>query len=200
MHFAHVLDQTGRPGLAVGTGDGFRGRSSDEPQYPGELLALLQEGRDALSRAASSLSGGDPVDLEKVTLKPPVTRPDKIICAGLNFRGHITGSGFEEPKVPDFFGRFPTRLIGHGEPLLRPRDSDELDFEGAIGAQASHPGRQVISLSGDGGLAMLLGELLTLKQLHLPVKVVVFNNGALSLLFSARVEEAGQLEDGSVQP
>ena len=49
----------------------------------------------------------------------------------------------------------------------------------AIGAQASQPGRQVISLSGDGGLAMLLGELLTLRQQHLPVKVVVFNNGAL---------------------
>jgi pyruvate dehydrogenase (quinone) len=52
----------------------------------------------------------------------------------------------------------------------------------AIGAQASHPGRQVISLSGDGGLAMLLGELLTLRQHHLPVKVVVFNNGALAFV------------------
>jgi pyruvate dehydrogenase (quinone) len=52
----------------------------------------------------------------------------------------------------------------------------------AIGAQASHPRRQVISLSGDGGLAMLLGELLTLRQQRLPVKVVVFNNGALSFV------------------
>jgi pyruvate dehydrogenase (quinone) len=52
----------------------------------------------------------------------------------------------------------------------------------AIGAQASHPGRQVVSLSGDGGLAMLLGELITLRQLRLPVKVVVFNNGALTFV------------------
>jgi pyruvate dehydrogenase (quinone) len=52
----------------------------------------------------------------------------------------------------------------------------------AIGAQASQPGRQVISLSGDGGLAMLLGELLTLRQQHLPVKVVVFNNGTLGFV------------------
>jgi pyruvate dehydrogenase (quinone) len=52
----------------------------------------------------------------------------------------------------------------------------------AIGAQASQPGRQVISLSGDGGVAMLLGELLTLRQQQLPVKVVVFNNGALSFV------------------
>jgi pyruvate dehydrogenase (quinone) len=52
----------------------------------------------------------------------------------------------------------------------------------AIGAQASHPGRQVVALSGDGGIAMLLGELITLHQQHLPVKVVVFANGALSFV------------------
>jgi pyruvate dehydrogenase (quinone) len=51
-----------------------------------------------------------------------------------------------------------------------------------IGAQASQPGRQVVTLSGDGGLAMLLGELLTLAQMRLPVKVVVFNNSALSFV------------------
>jgi pyruvate dehydrogenase (quinone) len=94
----------------------------------------------------------------------------------------------------------------------------------AIGVQASQPGRQVVTLSGDGGLAMLLGELITLRQQHLPVKVVVFNNGALSFvelemkaagvvtygtdldnpdfagmarsagLFGVRVDKAGELE------
>lgn len=52
----------------------------------------------------------------------------------------------------------------------------------AIGAQAAFPGRQVISLSGDGGFTMLMGDLLSLKQLNLPVKVVVFNNGALGFI------------------
>ena len=52
----------------------------------------------------------------------------------------------------------------------------------AIGAQASHPGRQVVTLSGDGGLAMMLGDLITLQQLKLPVKMVVFNNGALAFV------------------
>jgi pyruvate dehydrogenase (quinone) len=52
----------------------------------------------------------------------------------------------------------------------------------AIGVQAAQPGRQVVSMSGDGGLAMLLGELLTLRQQRLPVKVVVFNNGALAFV------------------
>jgi pyruvate dehydrogenase (quinone) len=95
----------------------------------------------------------------------------------------------------------------------------------AIGAQASQPERQVIALSGDGGLAMLLGELRTLRQQQLPVKVVVFTNGALSFvelemkaagivtfgtdltdpdfagiarsagLFGARVEASDELED-----
>jgi pyruvate dehydrogenase (quinone) len=95
----------------------------------------------------------------------------------------------------------------------------------AIGAQATYPGRQVIALAGDGGLAMLLGELLTLRQMQLPVKIVVFNNGALSFvelemkaagiptygtdlldpdfvgiaraagLFGARVEKASELDD-----
>jgi pyruvate dehydrogenase (quinone) len=52
----------------------------------------------------------------------------------------------------------------------------------AIGVQASNPGRQVVTLSGDGGLAMLLGELITLRQQELPVKIVVFTNGALSFV------------------
>jgi pyruvate dehydrogenase (quinone) len=52
----------------------------------------------------------------------------------------------------------------------------------AIGAQAALPGRQVVSLSGDGGFTMLMGDLLSLKQLRLPVKVVVFNNGALGFI------------------
>jgi pyruvate dehydrogenase (quinone) len=51
-----------------------------------------------------------------------------------------------------------------------------------IGAQSAFPGRQVISLSGDGGFAMLMGDVLSLVQLRLPVKVVVFNNGALGFI------------------
>lgn len=52
----------------------------------------------------------------------------------------------------------------------------------AIGAQVSHPGRQVISMSGDGGFAMLLGDLLTLRQHQLPLKVVVFKNDSLAFV------------------
>jgi pyruvate dehydrogenase (quinone) len=52
----------------------------------------------------------------------------------------------------------------------------------AIGAQATYPGRQVIALAGDGGLTMLMGELVTLGQMQLPVKVVVFNNSSLNFV------------------
>ena len=52
----------------------------------------------------------------------------------------------------------------------------------AIGAQVSHPGRQVISLSGDGGLAMLMGDLLSLRQLRSPVKIIVFKNDSLAFV------------------
>jgi pyruvate dehydrogenase (quinone) len=52
----------------------------------------------------------------------------------------------------------------------------------AIGAQATFRDRQVISLSGDGGFSMLMGDFLSLAQLELPVKVIVFNNGALGFI------------------
>ena len=95
----------------------------------------------------------------------------------------------------------------------------------SIGVQASHPGRQVVTISGDGGLSMLMGELITLRQQLLPVKVVVLNNGALAFvelemkadgivtygtdldnpsfaevaravgLYGVRVEHRGQLDD-----
>ncbi|GAA3875459.1 pyruvate dehydrogenase [Leifsonia kafniensis] len=52
----------------------------------------------------------------------------------------------------------------------------------AVGAQASHPGRQVVSLCGDGGLSMLMGELVTVAAHQLPVKIVVFNNSTLGMV------------------
>jgi pyruvate dehydrogenase (quinone) len=66
----------------------------------------------------------------------------------------------------------------------------------AIGVQASHPGRQVITLCGDGGLAMLLGDLITLRQQKLPVKLVVFSNGALSFV-ELEMKAAGVVHFGT---
>jgi pyruvate dehydrogenase (quinone) len=60
----------------------------------------------------------------------------------------------------------------------------------AIGAQAAYPGRQVIALSGDGGFAMLMGDILTLGQHDLPVKIILFNNHSLGMV-QLEMEVAG---------
>jgi pyruvate dehydrogenase (quinone) len=66
----------------------------------------------------------------------------------------------------------------------------------AIGAQVSHDGRQVIAMCGDGGLAMLMGDLLSLQQLQLPVKIVVFRNDALAFV-ELEMKASGILEFGT---
>lgn len=66
----------------------------------------------------------------------------------------------------------------------------------AIGIQAAQPGRQVISLSGDGGFTMLMGDLITLKQQKLPVKIVIFNNGVLGFV-ALEMKAAGLVELGT---
>jgi pyruvate dehydrogenase (quinone) len=66
----------------------------------------------------------------------------------------------------------------------------------AIGAQAAFPGRQVISLSGDGGFAMLMGDLLTLNQQQLPAKIVIVNNGTLGFV-EMEMKAGGFLDVGT---
>ena len=66
----------------------------------------------------------------------------------------------------------------------------------AIGAQLEFPGRQVVTLSGDGGLAMLLGDLLSMRQLKIPVKIVIFNNSSLSFV-ELEMKAGGFLENGT---
>jgi pyruvate dehydrogenase (quinone) len=66
----------------------------------------------------------------------------------------------------------------------------------AIGAQVSHPGRQVISMSGDGGFAMLMGDLLTLRQQQLPVKVIVLKNDSLAFV-ELEMKAVGILDFGT---
>jgi pyruvate dehydrogenase (quinone) len=67
----------------------------------------------------------------------------------------------------------------------------------AIGAQLEFPDRQVVTFSGDGGIAMLMGDLLSLVQLKLPIKIVVFNNGALGFV-ELEMKAMGVLEHGTV--
>lgn len=66
----------------------------------------------------------------------------------------------------------------------------------AIGGQISHPGRQVVSMCGDGGLAMLMGDLLTLKQHELPLKLILFKNDSLAFV-ELEMKAAGIVDFGT---
>ena len=119
-------------GLAVETSNGLKGLTSNDERYPGDLLELLQAGGNALSTAADILSQGPAVEPEEVTVLPPISSPEKIVCVGLNYKDHSAESGFQQPDYPTLFGRFNSSLIGHGAPIIRPEVSDQLDYEGEL--------------------------------------------------------------------
>jgi 2-keto-4-pentenoate hydratase/2-oxohepta-3-ene-1,7-dioic acid hydratase in catechol pathway len=77
-----------------------------------------------------------------VTYLPPIPDPDKIICIGLNYLSHILEGGREVPKYPTIFTRFANSQVGHGQPIIRPKSSITLDFEGelavVVGKRARH--------------------------------------------------------------
>ena len=80
--------------------------------------------------------------LSEVTLLPPIPDPDKIICVGLNYLTHIKEGGRDVPAFPTIFTRWANTQVAHGQDLVRPRQSETLDFEGElaviIGRRARH--------------------------------------------------------------
>ena len=87
----------------------------------------------------------DRLPADELEFLPPVTRPDKILCVGVNYRPHIAEMGREVPEYPVVFVRFPGSLVGHDRPILRPAVSGQFDFEGelavVIGRRARHVSR-----------------------------------------------------------
>lgn len=122
----------GQDGLAIETDDGFRGYLANTPEYPGSLLDLLRTGGSALSDAAAELAKGDIVDESTIKYLAPVADPEKIVCVGLNYRDHTAESGFEQPEYPTLFGRFNSSLMAHRSPMIRPKLSEQLDYEGEL--------------------------------------------------------------------
>jgi 2-keto-4-pentenoate hydratase/2-oxohepta-3-ene-1,7-dioic acid hydratase in catechol pathway len=143
MRFA-VFEINQTVGLAVAGPDNvFRGFLSNEPGYPGPLEALLQSGRTGLEYAAIRLAAGPLIALDEVTLLPPLPQPGKIICVGLNYIDHSLESGFAVPGYPTIFARFGSSLIGAGAPIIRPRVSTQLDYEGELVAIIGKSGRHI---------------------------------------------------------
>lgn len=106
------------------------------------LEALLAQGVD-LSTWAAQQEGGHIEAEEGLTFLPPLRRPPKILCVGLNFKDHSKESNFEQPDYPTMFLRLHTSLVAHGEPIIRPRISDSLDYEGEIAVVLGEGGRHI---------------------------------------------------------
>jgi acylpyruvate hydrolase len=142
-------------GLATFSGEhDVFGLLEHDPHYPGDLRSLLSQGSDAIRNAYDRLLSGPRIDLREVQLLPPIQRPGKIICVGLNYREHAAESGFEISGYPTLFTRFPSSLIGHNSPLVRPKVSDQLDYEGELVAVIGKRGRHI---SREGALAHIAG-------------------------------------------
>jgi acylpyruvate hydrolase len=110
---------------------------------PGALETLIATGSKALSAAGATLALAPEVNLSSVKLLPPLSHPEKIICVGLNYRDHSAESGFKQPDFPTLFGRFNSSLIGHGAPILRPPQSEQLDYEGELVAVIGKTARDI---------------------------------------------------------
>ena len=130
-------------GLAVQRNGEVRGLLTTETGFPGRLDTLIGSGLLALEKAAKTLSSAPVIDLTSLNRLPPVAAPEKVICVGLNFRDHSAESGFKQPDYPTLFSRFNSSLIGDGAPLVRPRVSDQFDFEGELVAVVGKGGRHI---------------------------------------------------------
>jgi 2-keto-4-pentenoate hydratase/2-oxohepta-3-ene-1,7-dioic acid hydratase in catechol pathway len=100
--------------------------------------ALMRLADDAGSRAPDH-------PLEAVTLLPPIPSPEKIICIGVNYpdRNAEYKDGQDAPKYPSMFMRTPRSFVGHDTPLVRPRASQQLDYEGELAIVIGKAGRHI---------------------------------------------------------
>jgi len=83
------------------------------------------------------------IPLSDIQFRPLIPNPSKIICVGLNYREHVGETGRPMSQYPVLFLRLPESQIGHLQPLLRPRVSQQLDFEGELAVVIGQPGRHI---------------------------------------------------------
>ncbi|MDE2515015.1 MAG: fumarylacetoacetate hydrolase family protein [Rhodospirillales bacterium] len=100
-----------------------------------DLSALAPSLRDALwapAALAEAAAGAADFALDDVTFLPPIPQPEKILCVGLNYLTHIQEGGREPPKNPIIFPRYANTQVAHGAPIIRPKASVTLDYEGEL--------------------------------------------------------------------
>jgi acylpyruvate hydrolase len=137
VSFTHA----GTRGVGILRPDHIRGRLATDPQFPGDLDRLIKTGK--IRECEAGLWAGHAYAEQSVQFRPPLARPNKIICVGLNYRDHTSESGYAQPDYPTFFLRLNTSLLAHRMPIVRPRVSEALDFEGELVAVIGRPGRHI---------------------------------------------------------
>jgi 2-keto-4-pentenoate hydratase/2-oxohepta-3-ene-1,7-dioic acid hydratase in catechol pathway len=130
-------------GLAVETESGLRGLTENQSGYPGSLFDLLGRGAQAMQQAHQQLSAAPLLDTGRIRYLPPIERPGKIVCVGLNYADHTKESPYEQPSYPTFFPRFSSTLVGHGDAIIRPQASEQLDYEGELAVIIGTRGRHI---------------------------------------------------------
>lgn len=134
----------GKTGLAASRdGRSYRGLVEGDSRYPGSLDELIRQTKSELAKSVEALLSGQPVDIASAELLQPLRSPGKVICVGLNYRDHASEAGFTPPEFPTLFARFASSLIGPGDPIVRPIDSVQLDYEGELVAVIGKGGRRI---------------------------------------------------------
>lgn len=123
MKLMSFRDASGRAGWGAVEGDKVADLTASAPT----LRAALAAGRPITVPAAAPRLG-----LADLTYLPPIPDPDKIICVGLNYLTHIREGGREPPAMPTIFTRWANTQVGHGQPMIRPKVSATLDYEGEL--------------------------------------------------------------------
>ncbi len=123
--------------------DGLIALSPEFTAWPSLREAIAAEGLARLADAAAGRTATHP--FEAIAWEIPIPSPEKIICVGVNFpdRNAEYKDGQEAPANPSLFIRFARSFTGHGEPLIRPKASDKLDYEGEIAIVIGKGGRHI---------------------------------------------------------
>jgi 2-keto-4-pentenoate hydratase/2-oxohepta-3-ene-1,7-dioic acid hydratase in catechol pathway len=114
-----------------------------KPRFTSVLdLLRAEDGLAAARDAAQGVRADFP--LSELEFLPPVRAPEKILCIGINYANRNADYGDQEiPKYPSMFYRAPGSLVGHGQPILRPHESEQLDYEGEIALVIGRAGRRI---------------------------------------------------------
>ena len=138
------FEANGRASFGYLTSDGSGVVDVGERTGVADLKSAI--GAGLLEQGASQGDEAD-VALADITYLPPITNPDKILCVGLNYKAHQEETGRGGEGVPTIFVRFAAAQMGHLAPMIRPKESASLDFEGEIAMIIGKSGRRIARAS-----------------------------------------------------